>query len=139
MSDEFGTYEHAKLSTPRREHGYCTDDVARVLLVASQEPSPSPALAELARSSLRFLAGAQSQVGAFRNRRDAKGRWRDRPSVEDCWGRSVWGLGAAIGSGDDWLSCRALTLFERAASQRSPWLRSTAFAAIGASSVLATA
>jgi hypothetical protein len=137
MSDRYGTYEHAKLSTPRPEHGYCTDDVARVLIVTCQEPSPPPRLTELSRSSLSFLGAAQNSKGSFRNRRDATGRWRDRPSVEDCWGRSLWGLGAAVGSGDDWLSSTALPLFERGASRRSPWLRSTAFSAIGASLVLA--
>ena len=35
MTDERGTFEHALFSEPRPEHGYCTDDMARVLVVAS--------------------------------------------------------------------------------------------------------
>jgi hypothetical protein len=30
----YGVFEHAKHDRVRREHGYCVDDVARVLLVA---------------------------------------------------------------------------------------------------------
>jgi hypothetical protein len=28
MTDQRGTFEHACLSEPRPEHGYCTDDMA---------------------------------------------------------------------------------------------------------------
>ena len=40
MTDHRGTFEHACLTEPRREHGYCTDDMARVLVVATREPDP---------------------------------------------------------------------------------------------------
>ena len=33
LTDHFGTFEHARHAEARPEHGYCTDDVARVLLV----------------------------------------------------------------------------------------------------------
>ena len=39
MTDERGTFEHAVFAEPRPEHGYCTDDMARVLVVASREPN----------------------------------------------------------------------------------------------------
>lgn len=29
LSDHRGTFEHADGAEPRREHGYCTDDMAR--------------------------------------------------------------------------------------------------------------
>ena len=41
MTDRYGTYEHADGSAPRPEHGYCTDDMARVLVVTSREPVPA--------------------------------------------------------------------------------------------------
>ena len=38
LTDRRGTFEHARLAEPDPEHGYCTDDVARVLVVATREP-----------------------------------------------------------------------------------------------------
>ena len=33
-----------------------------------------------------------------------RGRWEDRPTLEDCWGRSVWALGTAAAHADaDWV------------------------------------
>ncbi len=43
MTDDRGTFEHAELADPRREHGYCTDDMARVLVVCTRaNPGPAP-------------------------------------------------------------------------------------------------
>ena len=44
MTDERGTFEHALFSEPRPEHGYCTDDMARVLVVATREGSNASAM-----------------------------------------------------------------------------------------------
>lgn len=137
MTDRFGTFEHADHALPRREHGYCTDDVARLLVVATREPQPSTAVRELGRGALRFVARAQGPTGDCRNRRDASGRWRGRRTVEDCWGRSLWGLGTAAAQGEGWVAQSALTYFEHGSQRRSPWPRAMAFAALGAASVLA--
>jgi hypothetical protein len=137
MSDGVGTFEHATLTEPRRAGGYCTDDVARVLVVACRDPHPTRVVAELARMSFRFLADAQHVSGRVRNRRSAGGRWTDRPSVEDCWGRSVWAFGsAARRAPDDGMTQSALTYFDHAVQARSPWPRALAFAALGAADVL---
>ncbi|MGB8791792.1 MAG: glycosyltransferase, partial [Mycobacterium sp.] len=32
MTDHRATFEHACMTEPRRDHGYCTDDMARVLV-----------------------------------------------------------------------------------------------------------
>jgi hypothetical protein len=137
MSDDRGTFEHAELDRPRFEHGYCTDDMARVLIVVSREPTPDADVRLLADRSLRFLGAAQDVAGRYRNRMDARGRWRDRPAVDDCWGRSIWALGtAASRSPRDSTRQIATAQLERAASQRSPFLRATAFAALGAAELL---
>jgi hypothetical protein len=137
MTDARGTFEHARFAEPRPEHGYCTDDMARVLVVATREPDPRPALRRLACLALRFLTAAQAPNGAYRNRMDTTGRWTDEPTVEDCWGRSIWGLGTAAACSDvAWVRVAALRQFERAARQRSPWPRAMAFAAVGAAEVL---
>jgi hypothetical protein len=137
MSDEFGTYEHADHTTPRREHGYCTDDMARVLVVASREPDAGPLVSDLARTALRFVSEAQGTRGDCRNRRDRWGQWHGPYSAEDCWGRSLWGLGTAAARSQNPLVRQvALAHFDRGARQRSKWPRAMAFAALGAHEVL---
>jgi hypothetical protein len=138
MTDGQGTFEHAEFDEPRPDHGYCTDDMARVLVVASREPRPDPAVWGLAKLSLRFLGDAMGIDGDCHNRMSSRGRWTDRRSLEDCWGRSVWGLGTAAAQGHaDWMRQVALSQFERAARRRSPWLHAMAFAGVGAAEVLA--
>jgi hypothetical protein len=137
MTDERGTFEHADHTSPRREHGYCTDDMARVLVVTSRDTDHGPLAGQLAQKALRFLIEAQGVRGDCRNRRDSRGRWQDRYSVEDCWGRSLWGFGtAAARSPYDLMRQASLVHFERGAQQRSPWPRAMAFAALGACEVL---
>ena len=139
MTDGRGTFEHARFAEPRREHGYCTDDMARVLVVCTREPRPGPAVQGLVELSLHFLGNAQGVDGDYHNRMDRRGRWTDRRTLEDCWGRSVWALGtAAAHAKADWLRQAALAQFERAARRRSPWRRRPSPAAIGAAEVLAT-
>jgi hypothetical protein len=138
MTDDRGTFEHARYGEPRRSHGYCTDDMARVLVVATREHRPEMRVLDLARTSLRFLIDAQDSEGRYRNRLSQHGHWEDRPTLEDCWGRSIWGLGTAAAHGDDiWLRVAATVQFERAATQRSPYPRAMAFAALGAAELLA--
>jgi hypothetical protein len=138
MTDARGTFEHARYSQPRPHHGYCTDDMARVLIVTCREPALEGPVRELAALSLRFLHDAASAGDGYRNRMSQTGFWEDRPSVEDCWGRSIWALGTAIAHcGDEWIRHEASAQFEHAAQWRSPWPRAMAFAAIGAAEVLA--
>jgi hypothetical protein len=138
LTDRRGTFEHACLAEPAAEHGYCTDDVARVLIVATREPGPEPTLNGLAGVSLRFLDDAQALTGACRNRMDSTGRWTDEPSTEDHWGRCLWALGtAAAHSGVGVVRKVAVIQFERGAQERSVWPRAMAFAALGAAELLA--
>jgi hypothetical protein len=137
MTDDRGTFEHALFSEPRTDHGYCTDDMARVLVVAIREPNPSHEVRELAALSMKFLQAALDSKGRARNRLNAEGIWEDPPSVEDCWGRCIWGLGvAAAHSDDDLIRHAAKRVLERAMRQRSPWLKANAFAALGAAELL---
>jgi hypothetical protein len=137
MTDGRGTFEHAEFSDPRPEHGYCTDDMARVLIVSIREVRADRAIDDLVELSLRFLQDAQDLDGAYRNRMDRRGRWEDRPTLDDCWGRSVWALGtAAARAEDDWARQVAVAQFDRAARRRSPWPKAMAFAAIGAAETL---
>ena len=137
LTDRRGTFEHACFAEPRPEHGYCTDDMARVLVVATREPNSGGEVNGLARVAVQFLNDAQSYAGACRNRMDSKGGWEDEPSLKDWWGRCIWGLGTAAAHSDVGL-VRGLAViqFERAAKVRSPWPRAMAFAALGAAELL---
>jgi len=138
LSGPLGTFEHAEHTVARPEHGYCTDDVARALIVATREPYPDDDVVELARSSLRFLQAAQSANGHFRNRRRSTGTWFGASTSDDWWGRALWALGTTIArSNDPELHGPAHELFERGSRASSSWPRSNAFATLGAVEVLA--
>jgi len=136
LTDRFGTFEHAEHAEPRREHGYCVDDVARVLVVSAREPRPNASVRSLAQGSLAFVGDAMGPRGECRNRRSADGTWISEGSTEDCWGRSLWGLGTAVASTQFSIASPALSLFERGAALRSQYPRAMAFAALGAAAVV---
>jgi hypothetical protein len=138
LTDRRGTFEHALFAEPRPEHGYCTDDVARVLVVAARQPDAEGPVNGLAGVAVRFLNEAQTFGGACRNRMDNAGHWTDEPSTGDHWGRCIWGLGTAAAHSDVSLVGRlAVIQLERAANARSKSPRSMAYAALGAAELLA--
>jgi hypothetical protein len=138
LTDAGGLYEHASGTEPRREHGYCVDDVARALVVLCRDGGSGAD--DLREQYLSFVLAAQVDDGRFRNRRAADLTWQavppDGEPVEDCWGRALWGLGAAVARGPH-ATGPALAAFERGARWRSPHPRAMAFAAFGAADVLA--
>ncbi|MEO3813212.1 glycosyltransferase [Sphaerisporangium sp. B11E5] len=139
MSDDTGLFEHARHAVVRREHGYCTDDVARGLVIASREPRPADRLTRLTECYLAFLTHAQDRSGAFRNRLTFDRRWSELPGVGDWWGRAMWGLGTAAARNTiPWIRDEALNAFVLGAGQRSPHPRAMAFAGLGAAEVLRT-
>ena len=138
LTDRRGTFGHARLAEPLPEHGYCTDDVARVLVVATRDHGPDRTLNGLAGVALRFSNNAQALTGACRNEMDSMGSWVDEPALDDAWGLCIWGLGtAAAHSNVSWARQSAIMQFERAAQERSAWPRAMAFAALGAAELLA--
>ena len=137
LTDDTGLFEHARNAIARREHGYCTDDVARGLVVTCREPEPSAEVLRLAERYLAFLTHAQDADGAFRNRLGFNRAWTDQPGLGDWWGRALWGLGtAAARSPVAWIRQEALLAFTRGASCRATAPRAMAFAALGAAELL---
>lgn len=136
LTDAVGLFEHAKLTTPRREHGYCVDDVARGFVVAARQPNHSAELAALTTTYLHFVLEAQGDDGGFRNRRAVDGSWSDEPTTQDCWGRALWALGTGVARAPEVVDHRGMEAFTRGALLRSPWPRSMAFAGLGAAEVL---
>ena len=137
LTDDRGLFEHALHTVPRREHGYCVDDVARGLVVVCHEPEPGLPVRRLARCYLAFVLDALDPTGACHNRMAVDGQWRDEAAVGDWWGRALWGLGVAATSAQTpGMRARALGGFRIAAQARSPHVRSMAFAALGAAELL---
>ena len=135
LTDAGGLYEHAEGAAPRREHGYCLDDVARALVVVCRADDV-PELDDLRAQYLAFVLAAQEPDGRFHNRRGTDLSWTDTASVEDCWGRGLWALGTAVARVPH-LRAQALAGFDAGAVLRSPDRRAMAFAALGAAEVLA--
>jgi hypothetical protein len=99
MTGPFGMFQHALGRQPAPEHGYCTDDMARLLAVDLQqrERAPSAVILDSIESSLRFLEEAFVPTsGRYRNFRAASGAWLDESGTEDSLGRAVQALGIAI-------------------------------------------
>lgn len=137
LTDDVGLLEHSRFAVARREHGYCTDDVARGLVVTSREPEPTTELHRLSGCYLTFLTHAQDKTGAFRNRFGYDRRWHDEAGLGDWWGRALWGLGtAAAGNSAEWIRVAARDAFARGANQRSATPHSMAFAGLGAAQIL---
>jgi hypothetical protein len=137
LSDDTGLFEHARHAIVRREHGYCTDDVARGLVVVSRAADPTPGVRRLAERYLTFLTHAQGADGTFHNRLGFDRRWSDRPGLGDWWGRALWGLGtAAARSPVPWIRTEARVAFASGAVHRSAAPHTMAFAALGAAEML---
>jgi hypothetical protein len=137
LSDETGLFEHAIGAVPNRVHGYCTDDVARGLIVLMREPALGPPVLQLAARCLTFLKRAALGDGRFHNRLSCDGTWLDRIGSDDCAGRALWALGTTAGRAPTLqLRRRARHLLECSAGSATPSPRANAFAALGAVEVL---
>ncbi|WP_177199742.1 glycosyltransferase [Cellulomonas sp. KH9] len=137
LSTPTGLFEHALGPEPRVEHGMCVDDVARALVVMARAPHGDPEVATLTATYLRFVRSAQRPGGLVHNRRTPDGSWLDEPSTDDHWGRAVWALGtAAARVRDPGLAADAHRGAGEALAARSPHVRATAYAALGAVELL---
>ena len=118
MTGEFGIWQHARGSEPDHQYGYCTDDVARAIVVdvlQSRELTPESVEGSL-RRSLRFVSAAfDAESGRFVNLRQDDGRWLAADASEDCHARALLGLAEVMAemSGTD-MADQAGALFQRA-------------------------
>ena len=137
LTDRKGVWEHALISTPRVEHGFCTDDNARALIVVTRQLPAATDLTDLAAIYLRFVLEARTPSGQFHNRRHADGTWIDDTGSDDSQGRAWWGLGAAARLGPTaWMREAGAEAFDTCSSFDSPHLRANAYAALGAVEML---
>ncbi len=119
MSDSTGVFQHAIHSVPWFDHGYCTDDNARALLLTvllELLEETTPELAALQTAAAAFLQHAFNPAsGRFRNFMSFDRRWLEEEGSEDSHGRALWALGALVGRTQrDGLRHWAADLFEQA-------------------------
>jgi glycosyltransferase involved in cell wall biosynthesis len=136
ISDDTGILQHARFAVADRDHGYCTDDNARALIVAllAQKSGRESELAgRLAGRYLGFLQHAfNPETGRFRNFMTYDRRWTEAAGSEDSHGRALWALGFATQESARFAEASA-ELFLRALPVMSSIgsLRAAAFALVG--------
>jgi hypothetical protein len=137
MTDDVGVFQHARYDIPNRSFGYCTDDVARALIVAVEAARRRPTETiggKLVSTYLGFLHDAQQLDGWFHNFMGYDRRWQDTRGTDDSFGRAMWGLGyaAAFAPRDSWRGL-ARDTFEKGLSHVPDLghVRSRAYAALG--------
>ncbi|MFT4109033.1 hypothetical protein [Propionicimonas sp.] len=137
MTDGLGLHEHARGRTPAHEFGYCVDDAARALVLATSVRA-SPAVLWLQQHYLAFVLGAAHPDGGCHNRLSPGGEWTDEPGVGDWWGRAIWATGTLAATGAPSpardAAARAFALFT---STSSTHRRAMAYAALGAARLAA--
>jgi len=99
LTDDTGILQHCIYSTPNRDHGYCVDDNARALIVATLhwDLNHDEDILPMMQTYLSFLAHAMNEeTGRFRNFMDYARHWMEEQGSEDSHGRALWGLGTAV-------------------------------------------
>jgi glycosyltransferase involved in cell wall biosynthesis len=119
LSDDTGILQHARFSVPDRDHGYCTDDNARALIVALMAQAAAADPVPFNRLAYRYLGFLQHAFnrdsGRFRNFMSFDRQWQEEVGSEDSHGRALWGLGRTVLDAPDKAMVGAATvLFERA-------------------------
>ena len=139
FTDDTGILQHANYTIPDRTHGYCTDDNARALLVATMGqkylPTNGLGLDSLSGHYLGFLLYAYNEKnGLFRNFMTYSRQWMEEIGSEDAHGRAIWCLGKAVAFLDDpGHLAMSTTLFKKAlrAVENFYSPRTTAFCLVG--------
>jgi hypothetical protein len=123
LTTDVGIMQHAQEARPDPSHGYCTDDVARALLVdlLHQRELGWEAVETSVARNVTFMGEAfEASTGRFRNLRRADGTWLDVPGSEDADARALRSLAEVIASAPAGsVLADATVLFERALSTAS--------------------
>jgi glycosyltransferase involved in cell wall biosynthesis len=143
LTDGTGILQHSKYWVPDRQHGYCTDDNARALIVVSRAAAHMTGGEDLQELAVRYLAflrhAFNPERGMFRNLMGYERRWLEEQGSPDSHGRALWALGVAAAElPDDTLRLLSQQLLHQAlpAAENLPDLRATAFALLGLAAYL---
>lgn len=104
LTDSTGILQHARYHIPDRNHGYCTDDNARALIVLSQLKNYGVAISKLEKSMdiyLSFLDHAYNpETKSYRNFMSYSREWMEDKGSDDAQGRTIWALGVLYADED---------------------------------------
>ncbi len=138
MTDDTGLLQHARMAVPNREHGYCTDDNARALMVALKARDHLGESREINRAIITYLSfldhAFDENTGRFKNFMSYDRKWLEEIGSDDSHGRALWALGEAVaGARKEWMLWLVTRLFKQAMgameTMRSP--RTIAFGMCG--------
>ena len=99
LVDDVGIIQHAHGAIPNRSTGYCVDDVARLVVVATElaRRDPGPQWTSVVNRGIGFLYDAVAEDGGgMRNFMGYDRRWLDEPHPGDHVGRTIWALGEVL-------------------------------------------
>lgn len=137
LTDDTGIAQHATYSMPNRHEGYCLDDNARALQLAT-DAGPHISRHEASRLTHLYLAFVWHALdldrNVFRNFMGYDRTWLEEQGSEDSHGRTMWALArTARRNGDDNAREVARIIFDKALPEnrnlKSP--RAMAFALLG--------
>jgi hypothetical protein len=139
LTDDTGILQHATHTVPDRDHGYCTDDNARALMVAAMGrqymDTDGMCFNSLSSQYLGFLLHSFNvENGRFRNFMTYDRQWTEEVGSEDAHGRALWGIGKAVSFlVDPGQMAMSMTLFSKAmkAVEQFESPRAIAFALVG--------
>ena len=139
LTDDTGILQHATHTVPDRDHGYCTDDNARALMVTAMGreylDTNSLCFDSLSSQYLSFLLHSFNvEKGRFRNFMTYERQWTEEVGSEDAHGRALWGIGKAVAFLDNsGQMAMSMTLFNKAmkAVEHFESPRAIAFALVG--------
>jgi glycosyltransferase involved in cell wall biosynthesis len=99
LTDDTGIIQHTRYGVASRSHGYSTDDAARALVACSAYHNlfHSEPVMPLIEKYLAFILHARQENGWFANIINFQLQFEDREISQDTFGRSLWGLGTAMG------------------------------------------
>ncbi|MDD2432323.1 MAG: glycosyltransferase family 4 protein [Clostridia bacterium] len=117
LTDDTGLFQHAVFSIPNRTYGYCTDDNARALIMATANWNlfKNNKIIPLLDTYLSFLNYAFNEENQqMRNFMSYNREWLEESGSEDSQGRAIWALGYTCAfAPDDTILCLAARLFKR--------------------------
>jgi len=98
LTDQTGMLQHAKYVIANRDHGYCTDDNARAVIVMIKyynqfHESQARTLLD---TYLAFVMHSQNEDGTVRNFMNYDRSWVEREPLHDALGRVLWALGSIM-------------------------------------------
>lgn len=99
LVDDVGIVQHADGVVPHRSSGYCTDDMARLVIVALglDRESDDHSFGRMVAQGLSFLRHAwPAGATGMHNLMSYDRRWLDEPHLGDHVGRAIWALGAVL-------------------------------------------